>query len=101
MDHAANLVQVDKKLVLDHALIQHQNTMELLVHEARHKLDHATHKTVQVRRSFYTFSMSKFLLTLCSSEKLPADFQVDVVTILHCFSFLESMLTVLILNNIV
>ena len=31
MEHAANLVEVDKKLVLDHALTQHQVTMELIV----------------------------------------------------------------------
>ena len=31
MEHAANLVEVDKELVLDHALIQHQVTMELIV----------------------------------------------------------------------
>jgi len=48
MDHAANPVHVDKKLALDHALAQHQNTMELLVQEVHHKLHHATHKTVQL-----------------------------------------------------
>jgi len=48
MDHAANLAQVDKKLGLDHALAQHQNTMELLVQEVHLKLHHATHKTAQL-----------------------------------------------------
>ena len=46
MEHVANLVEVDKELDLDHALTQHQVTMELTVQAVQHKLHHATHKTV-------------------------------------------------------
>ena len=53
MDHAANLAEVDKNLDPDHALTQHQNTMEPLVQEVHHKQVHATLKTVQVREIMF------------------------------------------------